>query len=78
MGDEYTIADMALWGWSASAGYVFGEKGLSDYPDVVRFMKDVTDRPAVQRAIAMKAEHNFKSELDDEARNAMFPQNVAT
>ncbi len=78
VGDEYTIADMALWGWASSAGYVFGEKGLSDYAHVTRFMKDMTDRPAVQRAIAMKAEHSFKSELDDEARKAMFPQNVAT
>jgi len=76
-GDEYTIADMALWGWAASAGYVFGEKGLSDYPNVARFMEDMAARPAVQRAIAMKAEHSFKSELDEEARKAMFPQNVA-
>src|SRR5690606_8886601 len=27
-GDQYTIADMALWGWAASAGLVFGADGL--------------------------------------------------
>jgi GSH-dependent disulfide-bond oxidoreductase len=75
-GDEYTIADMALWGWAASAGYVFGEKGLKVYPNVVRFMDDMAARPAVQRAIAMKADHSFKSEMDDTAQKAMFPQNV--
>jgi GSH-dependent disulfide-bond oxidoreductase len=75
-GDEYTIADMALWGWAASAGYVFGEKGLSAYPNVVRFMADMSARLAVQRAIAMKSDHNFKSEMDDLAQKAMFPQNV--
>jgi GSH-dependent disulfide-bond oxidoreductase len=74
-GDEYTIADMALFGWATSAGYVFGEKGLSDYPNVMRFMEDMNARPAVQRAIEMKAQHSFKSDLDDDARKAMFPQN---
>jgi GST-like protein len=74
-GDEYTIADMALWGWAASAGYVFGEKGLGDYPNVMRFMDEVTKRPAVQRALDLKAKHTFKAELDTETRRAMFPQN---
>ena len=29
-GDTYSIADMALWGWANFAGYILGEKGLSD------------------------------------------------
>lgn len=74
-GDEYTIADMALWGWAASAGYVFGAKGLGDYPNVMRFMDEVTNRPAVQRALDMKTKHTFKAELDTKSRRAMFPQN---
>lgn len=74
-GDEYTIADMALWGWAASAGYVFGAKGLGDCPNVMRFMDEVTNRPAVQRALDMKTKHTFKAELDTESRRAMFPQN---
>jgi GSH-dependent disulfide-bond oxidoreductase len=76
-GDEYTIADMALWGWAASAGYVFGEKGLSDFPHVQRFMEDMSERPAVQAALAMKAQHTFKSTLDAESHRALFPQNQA-
>ncbi|SMQ86087.1 GST-like protein [Devosia lucknowensis] len=74
-GDQYTIADMALWGWAASAGYVFGEGALSPYPNVERFMQEMAARPAVQRALAMKAAHVFKAELDAETRKAMFPQN---
>ncbi|MEO5805445.1 hypothetical protein [Devosia sp.] len=33
--------------------------------------------PAVQAALALKAQHAFKSELDDETRRALFPQNAA-
>lgn len=74
-GDSYTIADMALWGWAASAGYIFGADGLTAYPNVQRFMDDLAARPAVKRALEMKAAHTFKSEIDDESRKAMFPQN---
>ncbi|HWJ75531.1 MAG TPA: glutathione S-transferase N-terminal domain-containing protein [Kaistia sp.] len=75
-GDRYTIADMALWGWAASAGFIFGADGLTTYPNVERFMNEMAARPAVKRALAMKAAHLFKAELDDESRRAMFPQNV--
>lgn len=74
-GGRYTIADMALWGWAASAGYVFGADGLTAYPNVERFMTEMAARPAVQRALEMKSAHVFKGELDDQARKAMFPQN---
>lgn len=76
-GAEYSIADMALWGWAASAGYVFGEKGLEDYSHVARFMQTMAERPAVQRALLLKQEHTFKHTLDEETRKALFPQNAA-
>jgi len=75
-GDVYTIADMALWGWAASAGYIFGDKGLDDFPAVKRFMTAMSKRPAVQQALALKAAHTFKAVLDDETRKALFPQNA--
>lgn len=75
-GDSYTIADMALWGWAASAGYIFGADGLAAYPHVQRFMDDMAARPAVQRALDMKAAHSFKVDLDEQSRKAMFPQNA--
>lgn len=45
-GTEYSIADMALWGWANSAGYIFGEKGFSDYPNVKRLVEEIAARPA--------------------------------
>lgn len=75
-GEAYTIADMALYGWAASAGYIFGEHGLAAYPNVTRFMRDLNARPAVVRALQLKEKHRFKADLDEQARQAMFPQNA--
>jgi GST-like protein len=45
-------------------------------PHVKRLLDAVNERPAAQRAAALKDRHAFKTELDDEARRAMFPQNL--
>jgi GST-like protein len=74
-GREYGIADMALWGWAISAGYIFGDKGLNDYPNVQRLVNEIGARPAAARALKLKEKASFKSELDAESRRAMFPQN---
>jgi GST-like protein len=74
-GREYGIADMALWGWAISAGYIFGEKGLADYPNVQRLVTEINARPAAARALKLKEKTSFKSELDAQSRRAMFPQN---
>ncbi|HEX5792494.1 MAG TPA: hypothetical protein VFY01_04410 [Rheinheimera sp.] len=38
-------------------------------------MRSCVYRPAAQRAEALKTQHQFKADMDDEARKAMFPQN---
>jgi glutathionyl-hydroquinone reductase len=48
-GDAYSIADMALWGWANFAGYILGEKGLTDYPHVKRLVDEISERPAGAR-----------------------------
>jgi GST-like protein len=42
---------------------------------VKRLLDTVNERPAAQRAVGLKDRYAFKTELDDEARRAMFPQN---
>lgn len=74
-GDDYTIADMALWGWAHFAGYILGEKGLSDYPNVKRVVDEIAARPATARALALKDKLTLKADFDDETRRALFPQN---
>ena len=76
-GDHYTIADMALWGWASFAGYILGEKGLSDYPHVKRVVDEISARPAAVRAKALKDRLTLKAEFDEETRRALFPQNAS-
>jgi GST-like protein len=76
-GDTYSIADMALWGWANSAGFVFGERGLTDYPHVKRLVDEISARPAAVRALALKDGLQFKAEFDEETRRALFPQNAS-
>lgn len=76
-GDEYTIADIALWGWANFAGYILGEKGLSDYPHVKRVVDEISARPAAVRAQALKEKLTLKADFDEETRRALFPQNAS-
>jgi GST-like protein len=68
---------MALWGWGNAAGFIFGEKGLTDYPHVKRLVDEISSRPAAVRAIALKDRLTFKAEFDEETRRALFPQNAS-
>lgn len=76
-GDTYSIADMALWGWANFAGYILGEKGLTDYPHVKRLVDEISERPAAARAQALKEKLTLKAEFDEETRRALFPQNAS-
>lgn len=75
-GEQYSIADMALWGWANFAGYILGEQGLSAYPHVQRLVAEIAERPAAQRALQLKERLVLKAEFDEETRRALFPQNA--
>ena len=82
LGREYTIVDMALWGWARMVPFVIGsspkdETVWAELPHLKRFMDAVNARPAAVRAEALKGRHTFKAEVDDEARRAMFPHLAA-
>ena len=74
-GDEYSIADMALWGWARSASYIFGDQGLSAYPNVKRLIEQIDVRSAAVKAVKLKDRLTLKAEFDAETRRALFPQN---
>jgi GST-like protein len=76
LGDTYTLVDMAVWGWARAVPYVLGPDAWEKLPNVKRLLDEINARPAAQRAEALKAKHAFKTEMDDEARLAMFPQNA--
>ena len=75
VGDTYTIVDMALWGWARMIPMVIGENGWAQFPNVKRLTDEINARPAAQRAVALKDRHTFKTEMDDDSRRFMFPQN---
>jgi len=75
LGDDYSLVDMAVWGWARMGPYVLGEGAWDKLPHVKRLLDTINARPAAQRAEAIKIRYTFKAEMDDAARKAMFPQN---
>ena len=72
LGDTYTIVDMNVWGWARLLPNVLGEGAAAKFPNLKRLTDEINARPAAAKAIALKDKHKFKTEMDDEARNAMF------
>ena len=52
--DDYTIADMACWGWASL--WQGQQQTLDDKPHLARWLDEVSARPAVQRGRALHAE----------------------
>jgi GST-like protein len=75
VGDAYTIVDMSLWGWARAVPFIFGPDAWPTFPHVKRLVDEINARPAAERAAALATRHAFKTEMDDEARGHMFPQN---
>ncbi len=72
VGDAYSVVDMAVWGWARLIPVSVGEENWAKFPNLKRLVDEISARPAAARAIAIKDQHKFKTEMDDEARNAMF------
>jgi GSH-dependent disulfide-bond oxidoreductase len=62
LGQEYSIVDMAFWGWSRLLPYVLGtgEATWARYPSVKRLTDVVHSRPAAARVELLKTKHSFK------------------
>jgi GST-like protein len=78
VGDTYGIVDMAFWGWARLAPFVLGMDAAAawaQYPHLKRLLDEINARPAAARVEALRQRHSFKTEMDDQARRAMFPQN---
>jgi GSH-dependent disulfide-bond oxidoreductase len=73
LGDTYTIVDMNVWGWARLIPTVLGDDGWEKFPNLKRLADEISARPAAQRAMALKERHKFKTEMDAEAMQAMFP-----
>jgi len=55
--------------------FALGDAAWEKLPAVKRHFDAINARPAVQRVNALRERHAFKTEMDDAAKRAMFPQN---
>jgi GST-like protein len=76
VGGTYSIVDMSVWGWARAIPFIFGQDAWTTYPNVKRLFDEVNARPAAERAAALATRYNFKTEMDEDARAKMFPQNA--
>ena len=76
LGDSYTLVDMAVWGWARAVPFILGAEAWGRLPQVKRLLDEISARPAARRVEALKARFSFKTEMDEDARKAMFPQNA--
>ena len=69
-GDEYSIADMAVYPWLRNAE----RRGidLAAYPNAKRWFDAIDARPAVQRAVQVLADQNQNLPHDDKSRDILF------
>jgi len=76
LGEEYSIVDMAFWGWARMLPFVLGtDDTWVRYPRIKRLLDTISARPAAQAVERLRARHVFKAEMDTEALRFMFPQN---
>jgi len=73
-GDEYSIADIAIIGWSN--GWKRQGIDIGEFPDFAAWNKCVNDRPAVKRALAIVTppEKETDASTDKEAQKVLFGQ----
>jgi len=76
LGDDYSIVDMAVWGWARLMPRVLDPAAWDDLTNLKRLIDDITARPAAKRVIALTEKHAFKTEQDAESNRYMFPSNA--
>lgn len=69
-GEEYSIADIAIFPWMRGAE----SRGIKmeEYPHARRWFDELNARPAVQRGCKVLASENAAVPIDDKARDVMF------
>ncbi len=88
-GDEYTIADIAIWSWygALALGRLYEAAEFLDvdsYEHVQRWAKEINDRPAVKRGVMVNKawgeldtqlrERNAASDFDNRTQDKLEPE----
>jgi GSH-dependent disulfide-bond oxidoreductase len=73
---EYSIVDMAVWGWARMIPFVLGDDAWTKLPNIKRWIDIINARPAAQKAEGLKANYEFKTTVDADALRHLFPANA--
>lgn len=79
-GESYTIADIAAWGWVDFAirnNFVFVEDGPFRWPNLKIWVDRINSHPAAEKARRAGDRITVKTEFDEAAARALFPQNFS-
>ncbi|MFZ6735425.1 glutathione S-transferase family protein [Undibacterium sp. Ji42W] len=76
VGKDYSIVDIAFWGWARAIPFILGDDAWDKLPNVKRLFDEINARPAAGRAENVKDAHAFKTAIDAETLAAMYPQNA--
>ncbi len=66
LGEDYSIVDMAFWGWARTLPYIFGEVEAAEksvwnrLPACYRLLDLINQRAAMGGVDRLKAQHNFR------------------
>ncbi len=77
LGDDYSIVDMAAWGWVALHEGILGAGGLDRYGNVKAWYDRVNARPAAECARNVSVSSGGKPAFDESAARALFPSNFS-
>lgn len=69
-GDDYTVADMAVWPWMRRPERQGVER--DDFPNFKRWFDEIAERPAVQRGVQVLSENQSSGKFDDKQREILF------
>ncbi len=71
-GSAYSIADIATYPWSIPAQNAFHKIDITDYPHVDNWVRRISERPAVQRGLALLKDDQKIGDRSDETREVLF------
>jgi GSH-dependent disulfide-bond oxidoreductase len=72
VGGEYSIVDMAVWGWSRNVEHILGPGAGADFPRLTGLIERISQRPAADVAAGLRDQQIFKLAYDDEAHHHMY------
>ena len=75
-GDDYTIADMACYPWTAS--HEKQSQDMNDFPNLKRWFEVIKARPATIKAYEIATSINPPAPMDNQAKALLFNQDAAT